>query len=382
MTDGRAGAHRRCGAACSPASYDSRLRLASICIVLPTVLSSTISGAHPLAPYLTPAEAALADQEALASYTSLDPEQLSVPPSNADDDDQRIRFSHWSEHREWLLSNLWRLIDSPRVRERVKACGRNAWVQYSKARHRVRVSSATCGNRLCPACRAKRAHILGLRIQAMMEEHKTSSLKLITLTLKHSKRDLLEQLKSLKEAFKKLRASATWKAATPVGVAIIEVTRSKETGDWHPHLHIIAAANYIPQPKLKAAWYKASKTSTIVDIRQIKGKQVVARYVSDYLTKPPDANVTASEELSKQWATAMQRTHWVIPFGKRGALPKLPPDEGPDDWTNIGRLTDLARASCPYLNPDFALAVLIESLNSQVIALVDADWTDEMAVDV
>ena len=335
-----------------------------------------------MSPFLSPAEAAIVDREAAAASTSVHPEQLSVSSPSQDDADQRIRFRNWSEHREWLLTNLWRLIPSARVRERVKACGRNAWVQYSRSRHRVRVSSSTCGNRLCPACRAKRAHILGKRIAAMMEQHAAGSLKLITLTLKHSKRDLLEQLKALKAAFKKLRSSKLWRTAKPHGVAIIEVTRSAETGDWHPHLHVIAAAPYIPQPKLKAAWFKASGTSTIVDIRQIKGTRAVAKYVSDYLTKPPDAKVTASEELSTQWANAMQQTHWVIPFGKRGALPKLPKDEGKDDWTNIGRLDELARASCPFMNADWALSVLLESLNSQVIAFIDKDYTDEMATDV
>lgn len=335
-----------------------------------------------MSPFLSPAEAAIEDREAAAASTSVHPEQLSVSSPSQDDADQRIRFRNWSEHREWLLTNLWRLIDSPRVRERVKACGRNAWVQYSKSRHKVRVSSATCGNRLCPACRAKRAHILGKRIAAMMEQHAAGSLKLITLTLKHSKRDLLEQLKALKAAFKKLRSSKLWRTAKPHGVAIIEVTRSRETGDWHPHLHVIAAAPYIPQAALKAEWWKASKTSTIVDIRQIKGKTAVANYVSDYLTKPPDAQVTASEELSRQWSIAMQRTHWVIPFGKRGSLPKLPPDDGPDDWVNVGRLDVLASRDEPYRNPDWALSTLIETLNSQVIAFIDRDYTDEMAVDV
>ena len=326
-----------------------------------------------MSPFDSPAEARVADQEATAASTSLDPEQLSVSPYHVDSPAQTIRFAPWASQRAWLLQHVWRLVPSINTRQRIYACGSNAWVEYSASRHKVRVSAATCGHRLCPACRAKRASVLAKRLALLTESASGFALKLVTLTLKHSKRDLTAQIRALKVAFKKLRADRVWKQSFASGVAIVEVTRSRVTGDWHPHLHILARCAFIPQEALKAAWWRASKTSNVVDIRLIRGRNSVAKYVSAYLTKPPDDAVLNSPELSQQWADALQNTHWVVPFGKRGSLPKLPPDEAPNDWKRIGSLESLASAGLPYRNADWALSTIIASLNSEVIALCDPD---------
>lgn len=324
-------------------------------------------------PYDSPAQARVADQEAMAASTCVHPVQLSVAPYHVDSPAQEIRFAPWASQRAWLLEHVWRLVPSISTRSRIYACGSNAWVEYSRARHKVRVVSSTCGHRLCPACRAKKASVLAARMAMLAESASGYALKLVTLTLKHSKRDLTEQIKALKVAFRKLRADRVWKRSFASGVAIVEVTRSKTTGDWHPHLHILARCAYIPHEALKAAWWRASKTSNIVDIRLIRGGSSVAKYVSCYLTKPPDDSVLKSPELSKQWADALQNTHWVVPFGKRGSLPQLPPDEGPKDWQRIGPLEALAATGLPYRNADWALSTIIASLDSRVIALCDPD---------
>lgn len=316
-----------------------------------------------------------------APNTSLDPEQLSATSDHADDDDQQIRFAPWSDERRWLLQHLWHTVKSPSTRVRIKACGRNAWVEYSPSRHRVRVRSQTCGSRLCPACRAKRAHILAKRMQLLVGTADGYALKLVTLTLKHSKRPLVEQLKALREAFKKLRSTAIWRRSVATGVGIIEVTRSKETGDWHPHLHVIARCAFIPHAALKAAWWKVTKTSNIVDIRLIRGSPAVARYVTSYLCKRPDEAIMKSPELSDQWSEALQKQHWIIPFGRRGSLPSLPPDEGPNDWKQVGQLAQLAKRTTRVLDPDFAYSVLIDSLNSFVVAYLDPGEDDALSLD-
>lgn len=333
-------------------------------------------------PFDSTAQARVADQEAAAASTSVHPVHLSVSPYHEDSPAQLIRFAPWAHQRAWLVQHLWRLVPSISTRDRVYNCGSNAWVEYSAARHKVRVAASTCGHRLCPACRAKRASVLAKRMALLTESASGYALKLVTLTLRHSKRELTDQVKALKAAFRKLRASTVWRRSFASGVAIVEVTRSKSTGDWHPHLHILARCAYIPHEQLKAAWWKASGTSNIVDIRLIRGGSSVAKYVSCYLTKPPDDAVLASPELSKQWADALQNTHWVVPFGRRGSLPKLPPDEGPDDWQRIGPLESLASAGLPYRNADWALATIIATLNSEVVALCDPDCPPECELDL
>lgn len=315
-----------------------------------------------------------------AALTSLDSEQLSVQP-HTDTPDQQIRFKNFQEHRQWLLTILPDLPIPHRLKDRIRACGSSAWVEYSPSRHRIRVAAQTCGNRACPACRAKRAYLLSRRMMNLTASANGYSLKLITLTLRHSKRPLIEQIQALKTAFKKLRSCPDWKAALPTGVAIVEVTRNEDTGDWHPHLHILAKAGFIPHEKLKAAWWRCTHTSNIVDIRCIRGASAVARYVTAYLCKPPSDSIRRSPELVQQWFDALQRTHWIIPFGKRGTLPKLPKDDGPNDWEPVGRLAELAASHHPYLSADWAKATLLESLNTYVVAYITGTDDDELALD-
>lgn len=336
-------------------------------------------------PFASTAEARIEDQKALSSAahaaeesTSLDSEQFSVADPHEDSLDQQIRFKPWAETRRWLLTHLWRLVPSGSTRLRIRECGSNAWVDYSPSRHRVRVRSRSCGHRLCPACRARAASKLAKRMELLTQGAPTHSLKLITLTLKHSKRPLAEQIKSLQAGFRKLRSRACWRRAAATGVAIVEVTRShatpaarKESGDWHPHLHVLARCSFIPHEQLKTAWWQVTHSSNIVDIRAIRGGAAVARYVTSYLTKPPSQQVLDSDELSQQWAAALQALHWVIPFGKRGSLPKLPADEQPNDWQPVGRLCELVARGVPWASPDFALSVLVDSLNDMVVAFVD-----------
>lgn len=324
-----------------------------------------------MSPFCSPAEAAVLDEQAKAASTSVHPEHLSVHEPHTDTPDQRVRFAPWRADRAWLLTELWHLVDSARTRQRIRACGASAFVEYSKSRHAIRIRSTTCGHRLCPACRARRAYLLGKRLELLTDGVPDKALKLVTLTLKHSKRPLLEQVKQLKAHFKRLRASSLWRASHASGVAIIEVVRSEHSGDWHPHLHVLARCAFIPQSKLKAEWWRVTKSSNIVDIRLIRGRAAVGRYVSRYLTKPPDPGVQRSPDLARQWSDALTKTHWVIPFGKRGSLPPLPDDPAPDDWVSLGSLAELANARVPFRDPDWALELLANSLNHHIIDMID-----------
>lgn len=333
-----------------------------------------------MSPFVSPAEATVLDREAVdaaltggSPSTSVHPEQLSVSPPFRETQDQLIRFRPWRETRDWLLEHLWHMVPSAKVRERIRHCGQNAWVEYSPSRHRVRIASSACGHRLCPACRAFKASLLAKRIVKLGATASGYQLKLVTLTLRHSKRPLVDQVKALKLAFRKLRGMKVWQRSKAAGVAIVEVERNETTGDWHPHLHVICRAAYMPHGQLKDAWAEATHGSNIVDIRCVHGQSVIARYVSTYLTKPPSPKVMASPELSEQWSAALQNTHWVVPFGKRGSLPKLEQDEGPRDWRRIGPLYKLAQRGYPFRDPDWALEVIVESLNSQVVALCDPE---------
>lgn len=303
-------------------------------------------------------------------------EQLSVTPPHEDDPDQQIRFKPWLRQRNWLLRALPHLPLGWNQRQRIESCGQNAWVEYSPSHHKVRVVANYCGNRLCPACRAKRARDIARRMELLCGKADGFALKLITLTMKHSSDTLLEQMKKLRAWFRRLRSRPLWRDNVTVGVAIAEVTRNEETGHWHPHLHIICLANFIKQDRLRDEWWRITQSSRIVDIRVVRGTTAVSRYVTSYLTKPPSDRVMASMELARQWAEAITSAHWLIPFGKRGALPKLEPQRKILDWTRVAPLCVAMRWAAGRITADIAQQAVFEALNANIISHLDGEDYD------
>jgi len=66
------------------------------------------------------------------------------------------------------------------------------------------------------------------------------------------------------------------------------MTVNKSTGLWHPHIHVLVDADYIPKRLLKSAWQKFTIDSHIVDIRKVENPEKAAEYVARYATVPAD----------------------------------------------------------------------------------------------
>jgi hypothetical protein len=282
-----------------------------------------------------------------AGPSSLDTQRKSVFSTHQDTQEQAYRFAFVADERSMWLRHLDELPLGDRKREKFKACGTDAWVQWSAARQQARISSLTCGQRFCPACQRRRAAKIANRIALMVGSAGKSNVRFITLTLKHGNAPLEDQVRSLRKSFKQLRAKPLWKRHVVGGFAVIEITRNNETHHWHPHLHVLAIGTYIPQAGLSTAWWSVTHTSKIVDIRQVRRTADAVRYITKYLCKPQAAEIGHSPELVQQYFAALQRTHWCITFGKRGLLPKPEPDPNPNDWHNVGRLADLLQQGSP-----------------------------------
>ena len=125
-------------------------------------------------------------------------------------------------------------------------------------------------------------------------------LQLITLTIKDGA-DLSERFKHLKDSYKTLNNLRTKKTRkTPLdnvlgAVSSFEIKRGKNSGLWHPHIHIIALspkAKPVDQNDLAAKWLSITKDSHIVDVRNIKddiesGFCEVFKYITDYKENDP-----------------------------------------------------------------------------------------------
>jgi hypothetical protein len=237
------------------------------------------------------------------------------------------------------LDALWQIDAMRPQHERLRNCGRDSWIEKNYATGDLRIRVANCGQRYCPRCQKQHANRIFDCIHDTMRRTKGVRWRFITLTLKSSTYPLKSQLAFLREAFRRLRQSKIWQRCCHAGVAIIETTFNTESQQWHPHLHVITAGDYIPQAQLSNAWAKATSGSRIVDVRKLADNRRAAQYLSEYVTKPPCDEVYDNPDRLREWILALRGARFMIRFGDiqfvRDAQIKSPTDPV---WTRLQSL--------------------------------------------
>lgn len=164
------------------------------------------------------------------------------------------------------------------------ACRSSAWFVREKTTGEVRVHARSCKNRFCPFCSRSKAYFISHNVHQWVKT--LDRPKLLTLTLQHSSAPLGDQIGSLYRHFRNWRNRSPMKTTIRGGVWFVQVTLNAETYTWHPHLHIILDADYVPQKVLADKWLKVTKTSSVLDIRQIRSPEKAADYVARYVARP------------------------------------------------------------------------------------------------
>jgi len=139
------------------------------------------------------------------------------------------------------------------------------------------------------------------------------------------------------------------------GAAFFEVTRSAETGLWHPHLHILVEGKYLPQEQLAGLWKDITGDSKIVDIRLVDQRKGVAEYVTKYVGSPFPADIYRDQDLLAEAMTAITGRRTCLTFGHWRGL-KLTKLSTNDSWEPLAPLQEIrqrAQAGDPW-----AIAVL------------------------
>ena len=134
----------------------------------------------------------------------------------------------------------------------------------------------------------------------------------ITLTRPHVRGDLRDQIKGLKNDFRKMRASTRWKNIVQGGFYVVEVKRSKADGLWHPHLHIIYDGLFFRQRELAELWSDMVGRRAIAWINAAGVQH--ARYLAKYVGKPEDISGLAEGHLT-EYIQAVDGMRMVQPFG-------------------------------------------------------------------
>lgn len=202
--------------------------------------------------------------------------------------------------------------ESPLAR-RVSSCGEYLLFRhyYTVDQLKLHAASFCMKHLLCPLCAIRRgAKTLKAyldRWEFIRAEKTALRPFLVTLTVKDGP-DLRERFDHLYKAQhelwkKKQRGRGCVLDGVQGAVWSYEIKRGTTSGEWHPHLHMIALAEVEPSAdRLSREWHAITGDSFIVDVRPITGESVdgfmeVFKYAVKFSDQPPADTWHAFETL-------------------------------------------------------------------------------------
>ena len=166
----------------------------------------------------------------------------------------------------------------------LEECRTNAWFAVHMPTRTVRVLSSACRLRWCPLCSAGRTARIVETLEPWVRSRRAT--KFLTLTLKHSDESLEKQVIRLYAAFSAFRRRRYISRSIRGGVWFFQIKFSEKSQQWHPHLHCVIDADYMPHATLKDIWKSVTGDSDIVDIRAVRNAKKAAEYVARYAARP------------------------------------------------------------------------------------------------
>lgn len=228
------------------------------------------------------------------------------------------------------LSNI---ASRDRMISRLNACSTDAWLCVNTHTMIVKVFKNACKVRWCPICQAAKSYRVTQAVVPWVK--KTPNLKFMTFTLKSSDRSLSEQVTELYRAFMRLRRIKEVKPKLRGGVFFFQVTYNSKLEQWHPHLHVVADADYIPQCYLSGMWHRITGDSDVVDIRTIHQADKVGQYVARYASVPCLLSKLRTNQ-QVELVEAFHKRRTMSKFGKCTDLQLSSPKFNRDDYAKCG----------------------------------------------
>lgn len=284
-----------------------------------------------------------------------------------DPDELEFRHMNWEAMRAKVRRGLVGTGHSTTALDRFDNCGAECLVEWSEEAQRYRLKASYCHCRHCRPCQKSKAGLIARNLKEKLEAGPTRErdrFRFITLTLRHSKKPLKEQIKELYRHFRVLRRSELWKK-TQVGGAVMLECSLNVKGEWHPHLHVISEGKYIRQDKLANEWMRLTDGSFKVDVRQISSGKDAAAYVSKYVTKGTVDEVWHNDDKAQEWILATKGLRSCGTFGSWRGFKLLKRDPASDvtDWQPVALLSKLcAGARAGVLADSLLLLKLADAL--------------------
>lgn len=265
---------------------------------------------------------------------------FSLPPVTREE--VAFRHSGWLDRREAVQRSFVRTNVNAQRQERFASCGCGCQVQRSPSTGAVRVSANLCHDRFCVPCGSTRSRLIAANLERHLNGRES---RFLTLTLKHYTAPLSEQLTRLLTCFRNLRASKLWTQKVTGGAAFLEVKRSKCGRHWHPHLHVIVEGKYLPQSALSRQWLIHTGDSHVVDVRYVRDRNEVIRYVAKYAAKPLDGTLFTNDEWLDEACLSLRGRRLCTTFGTWRGVELEERPAGPEDWVPVASLTAVMRAA-------------------------------------
>lgn len=172
---------------------------------------------------------------------------------------------------------------------RVESCHRSFRHWRCENNHDWAEAENSCCVRVCPHCSRRRSLILAGRIQKHIMGRE--GLRYVVLAERNCE-NLQDGMRSLWEAWSKLRRSVQWQVKVKGCIVALEVTRNAKDGTWHPHLNVLMEGDYFPFALLNRLWIRATrgngKTSHIqaADAGTVRELIKYVTKISDLLGQP------------------------------------------------------------------------------------------------
>lgn len=258
--------------------------------------------------------------------------------------EEKFRHSGWAARRQRVAVGLAAAGVSFSRLENFLNCGHRCAVLQDQITHHLKPIAGYCHDRFCYPCQAARAAAL----QAALHRRVPTARALhVVLTLRSSERSLSEQVTEILKSFTKLRSTKFWKGRAQGGFWAFEVTKNDTTGLWHPHIHCLVHADWIPQDQLSEQWSKITHGSSVVHVSLVEKHDSAIREVTKYLAKPLHRSVEFNPETIVEVIKCLKGRHLCGTFGswRKDPLLNADPPETPGEWKFVATLNRLSFAA-------------------------------------
>lgn len=310
---------------------------------LPPVRESTLSDHDPLC--LSPLLQSNPSKHSDGAEPGIDLEGGDIPQTEfrsavADREETIFRHSGWAVRRQRTWEALLGLGVSGMRLDRFRECGAQLYLRVGRTTGDWRICSNACRDRWCLPCQTERARILA---RALTDRMTDETCRFLTFTLRHSPLPLADQIDRLYACFSALRKRPWITEVLHGGAAFLEIKRGKNSGMWHPHLHVIGVGTYIDQRRLSREWLSVTGDSSIVDVRAIADAAGRASYVTKYVTKPADAAVYESTADLQLMMAVLKGRRLCLTWGSWRGVSLHPEADESEEWESLGSIRVLAQ---------------------------------------